>query len=352
MSSVRGRKITLREFRFFVLAAFLLISIGCETTGTHQKSYNKVNTKKINNLAILYPVHLPEMTVSLRADEQFLTTLMTGPAIIPQIMLRLVFMSEKEEDTMVFNEMIFDLNIGETFCERLNTKLQLCSNFNVVPQEGITKNKVVWKMLEKDEKELEDYRKIATELGIGTVLEIKVLSYGIKDPGIFSGPYSLLKIGVKMTGASNGVVLWEEVIEARSEIDMGTVDFVENVYGDINHLKEELEKVMDIVTEECLERLSIDTHNTFLLDKDYRERKKIKIDIARKLNELNNLRYDELITDRDYKKKKRELIERAKGREVSYQEDIKLTPVKKESKKVIRKEIKTKSGLPPLPRRD
>jgi len=352
MSSLTGDKISLREFRFFALAAFFLIAIGCQTTGSYQKSYKKADTENINSLAILYPVHLPEMSVNLRADEQFLTTLLTGPAIIPQIMLRLAFMSEKEEDTTVFNEMIFDLNIGEMFCERLNTKLQLCSNFNVVPQEGIAKNKVVWNLLEKEEKELGDYRKIGSELKIGTVLEINILSYGIKDPGIFSGPYTLLKVGVKMTNVLNGAVLWKDVIEARNEIDTGTVDFIDNVYGDVNHLKEEIEKVIDIVSEECVEMLGLDTHNTYLLDKDYRERKKIKIDIASKLNELNNLRYAELITDSDYNKKKRELIERAKGRKVSYQEDIKLTPIKKESKKVIREERKTKSGLPPLPRRD
>ncbi|MDR4503978.1 MAG: hypothetical protein MRK01_04185 [Candidatus Scalindua sp.] len=346
------RKFGRLESLFFMVTVSLLIASGCETTGTHQKSYRKENSKNIHDLAILYPAHLPEMTVNIRADEQFLTTLLTGPAIIPQLMLRLAFLSEKHEDRMIFNEMIFDVNIGQVFCKKLNTKIQLCSNFDVVPQEGITKNKVVWKLLEKEIKELADYRTIGSELGTDTVLEIDVLSYGIKDPGIFSDPHAILKIGAKMTKVADGTVLWEDFIEAKSKIEMNTSDFVDTVYGDVTVLKKELEKVVDIVSEECLVRLGIETHNTYLLDKDYFEGKKEKIDVAKKLNELNEMRHDALINDRDYREKKRELLDRAKGKKTGYQQKRKTSPAKVK-KKVISKEVeKTRSGLPPLPRRD
>lgn len=352
MVRLRKRKFVRLDSLFSILVVSLLIALGCETTGTHQKSYRKENSKNIHNLAILYPAHLPEMTVKLRSDEQFLTTLLTGPAIIPQIMLRLAFLSEKREDTMIFNEMIFDLNIGEAFCKKLNTKLQLCSYFDVVPQEGISKNRVVWELLEKATKELVDYRTIGVELKTDTILEIDVLSYGIMDPGIFSAPHAVLEIGAKLTKAADGTVLWEDVIEAKSEIEMDTIDFVDAVYGDVTFLKKELEKVIDIVSEECLVRLGIDTHNTYLLDTDYVKGKSERIDIATKLNELNDMRYDALITDRDYREKKRELVERAKGRKIGYQQKKKASSAKEKKKVIIQEAEKTKSGLPPLPRRD
>jgi hypothetical protein len=133
---------------------------------------------------------------------------------------------------------------------------------------------------------------------------------------------------------------------------MDTIDFVDTVYGDVTILKKEIDKVVDIVSEECLVRLGIDTHNTYILEKGYFEGKKEKIDLPKKLNELNNMRYDALITNRDYREKKRELVNRAKGIKTGYLKEIKVPPVK-EKKRVIIKEVeKTKSGLPPLPRRD
>ncbi len=352
MFGLRRIKIVHFGALFSIVVVSLLITFGCQTTSINQKPYRKETSRNIHNIAILYPAHLPEMTVNLRADEQFISTLLTGPAIIPQIMLRLAYLTENQEDSMIFNEMIFDVNIGEDFCENLNTKLQLCSNFGVVPQEAITKNRVVWKLLEKETKGLVDYRTIGSELAVDTVLEIEVLSYGIKDPGIFSDPHTVLMVGTKMRKVADGTLLWEDVIDARSEIEMDTLDFVDTVYGDVTFLKKELEKVIDIVSEECLVRLGIDTHDTYLLDKDYFEGKREKIDLPKKLNELNNMRYDALINNRDYKEKKRELVDRAKGKKTSYKQERKVPPVKEKKRVIIREVEKTKSGLPPLPRRD
>ncbi len=352
MVNLKVRSIYLIGFTCLVSAISLLITLGCQTTSTYQVPYKKERSKYIKDLAILYPAEIPEMSVNIRSDEQFLTRLLTGPAIIPQIMLQLAFLSTREEDAMIFNDMIFDLNIGEIFCERLNTKLQLCSYLHVVPQEGITKNKVVWKLLEKKNKSIKDYQAIGTELGTDTLLEINVISYGIKDPGIFSDPYAILKVEVKMTTASEGKVLWNDIIEARSRIEMDTIDFVDTVYGDVHLLKEELEKAVDIVSEECVERLGFDTHNTYLLDKDYLEDTRNKIDIAQKFNELNNLRYESLITDNDYEEKKLDLVERAKSRKNNHHVNTKINTVSDRNNEPIIVKEKTKSGLPPLPRRN
>ena len=308
------RQILNSGFIYISLVVSLIIIMGCETTNISQVPYKKEYSKYVNKLAILYPAENPEMHVKIRSDEQFITTLLTGPAIIPQILMQIAFLSARKDDTMIFNDMMFDLNIGEILCEKLNTKFQLCSYLHVVPQENITKNKVVWKLLEKKNKDLKDYQRIGTELGIDTLLEINIISYGIKDPGIFSDPYAVLKADVKMTTVTEGAVLWRDIIEARTEIEIDTTDSISNTYEDAQFIKEEFERVADVLSEECIERLGFDTNYTYLLDKDYLNDKKNKIDIAKKLGELNNLRYDSLITDTDYDETKLNLIERAKSR--------------------------------------
>jgi hypothetical protein len=290
------------------------------------------------------------MSVNIRNDEKFISSLLMGPAIIPQLFMQFAYSSAKKDDVRVFNDMIFDLNIDELLCEKLNTKLQLCSHLHVVPQESIAENKVVWELLEKKNKDLKDYQKIGTELGVDTLIEIEIISYGLKDPGIFSDPYAIIKADIKMTTASEGTVLWRDVIQARTKIEMDTIDFVDAVYGDVQYLKEELEKVADIVSEECVERLGFDTNYTYLLDKDYLKDKKNKIDIAKKLDELNSLRYEKLITDIDYNEKKLNLIETAKSRKNIHHENTQIMAVNDENKQVIVEE-KNKSKLPPLPRR-
>ncbi|MFQ5714125.1 MAG: hypothetical protein ACE5GU_08845 [Candidatus Scalinduaceae bacterium] len=340
----------LAKFTRIPIIVSLIITMGCYTTDTSQTPYKKEYSKYINNVAILYPAENPEMSVNIRNDEKFVSSLLMGPAIIPQLLMQFAYRSAKEDDVRVFNDMIFDLNIDEVLCEKLNTKLQLCSHLHVVPQESIAENKVVWKLLEKKNKDLKDYQKIGAELGVDTLIEIKTISYGLKDPGIFSDPYAIIKADIKVTTASEGTVLWKDVVQARTKIEMDTIDFVDAVYGDVQYLKEELEKVADVVSEECVERLGFDTNYTYLLDKDYLKDKKNKIDIAKKLEELNSLRYEKLITDIDYNEKKLNLIERAKSRKNIHHENTQITAVSDENKQVIVEE-KNKSKLPPLPRR-
>lgn len=306
--------------RYIYLVLCLIIITGCSTTSISLIPYKKEHSKYVNNLAILYPAYNPEMSVNIRTGDQLLLSLAAGPAIIPQMIMRIAFEFTKQDDNMVFNDMIFDLNIGEVMCEKLNTKFQLCSNLHVVPQESITENKVVWKLLEKRNKDFKDYQKIGTELGVDTLLEININSYGIKGPGIFSDPYesydmvAFLEADVKMTTTSGGIILWRDIVEARINIKMETTDVIDASYENAQFLKQELERVVDAVSEECMERLGFDTSYTYLLDKDYYLRnKKNEIDMAKKLDELNVLRYGCLITDVDYDEKKLNLIERARS---------------------------------------
>lgn len=301
---------TNKRYVCFVLS--LIIFAGCQTTGITQVPYKKEYSKYVNDMVILHYADNPEMDVNIRNDGMFLSTLMAGPAIIPQLLMRLAYNSAKQEDIRTFNEMVFDLNIGELLCEKLNTKLQLCSYFHVVPQESVTKSKIVWELLEKRDKNSKDYEKIGTELGIDTILEIGIISYGIKDPGIFSDPYASLKIDVKMTSASEGMVIWRDIVDAKTAIGMSTEDFLDIVYGDAQHLKEKLEEVADAVSERCVEKLGFDTNSTYLLDEDYIKKTRHKINIAKKLDELNTLRHEDLITNTDYDEAKLNLIEHAK----------------------------------------
>ena len=286
---------------------------GCKTTNVSQIPYRKEYSKFVNDMVILHYPESPQMDVNIRNDEMFISSLVSGPAIIPQLMMLLAKNSANEEDAAAFNEIIFDLNIGDVLCEKLNTKFQLCSYFHVVPQESILKNKTLWKLMEKKEKEVKDYVQVGTEFGIDTILETDVLSFGIKDPGIFSDPYAFIKVDVKMTTAQ-GTVIWRDIVQARTEIGMKTVELVDMVYADVEFLKKKLEEVVDAVSELCIEKLGFDTNYTYLLEEDYIKKTKYKINIAEKLNELNVLRHEDLISNADYDKTKLDLIEKAKGR--------------------------------------
>ncbi len=314
MGCVRFTFFKMSNKRYVCFVLSLIIFAGCQTTKITQVPYKKEYSKYVNDMVILHYADSPEMDVNIRNDEMMLQSLMAGPAIVPQLLMRLAYNSAKQEDIRAFNEMVFDLNIGELLCEKLNTKLQLCSYFHVVPQESITKNNVVWKLMEKKDKEPKDYEQIGTELGVDTILEIGIISYGIKDPGIHSDPYAFLKIDVKMTTASEGIVIWRDIVEARTLIIMETQEFLDFVFTVPDFLKEQLEKVTDIVSERCLEKLGFDTNYTFLLDEDYINKTRHKINIEEKLGELNVLRHEALITNSDYDKTKLDLIEQAKGR--------------------------------------
>jgi hypothetical protein len=338
---------------FMSIIVSLMFTTGCYTTNTNtsQIPYKKENTKYINNVAILYSTENPEMFVNIRNDEKFFSLLAMGPAIIPQLLMQVAYHSAKKEDERVFNEMIFDLNIDEVLCKKLNTKLQLCSHLHIVPQESITKNKVVWELLEKENKDIKDYQKIGTELGVDTLIEIKTISYGLRDPGIFSDPYAIIKADIKMTTASGGTVLWQDVIQAQTKIKMDPDDIVTTTYEDAQLLREDLEKVVDIISEDCVERLGFDTNYTYLLDKDYLKDKKNNVDIAKKLDELNDLRYDNLITDKDYNEKKLDLIEKAKNVKKIQHANTQINVVNNENGQVGVEE-KNEPKLPTLPRRD
>ena len=302
-----------KKYYVYLLISLLLLA-GCKTTNVSLIPYRKEYSKFVNDVAIMHHPESPQIDVDIRNDEMFISSLAAGPMIIPQLMMMLAKNSANEEDAMAFNEIIFDLNIGDVLCEKLNTKFQLCSYFHVVPQKSIVSSNTLWRLMEKKDKDVKDYVQVGTELGIDTILETDVLSFGIKDPGIFSDPYAFIKVDVKMTTAAEGIVIWRDIVQARTEIGMNTVDLVDIVYTDEEFLRKKLEEVVDAVSEQCLEKLGFDTNNTYLLEEEYIKKSRHKINIADKLNELNVLRHENFISNVDYDKTKHDLIEKAKGR--------------------------------------
>jgi hypothetical protein len=287
---------------------------GCQTTKPTQVTYKKEYSKFVNDMAILYYPESPQMEVDIRSDEMFFSKLAAGPNIISQLFMILAQSAANEEDAIAFNEIIFDLNIGEVLCEKLNTKFQLCSYFHVVPQERIPKNKTVWNLMEKKDKDVKDYAQIGTKMGIDTILETDVLSFGIKDPGIFSDMYAFITVDIKMTTVAEGTVIWRDIVQARMEIEMDAVEFEDMVYTDVEFLRKKLEEVVDVVSEQCIDELGFDTNYTYLLEEEYIEKTGHKINIAEKLNDLNALRYEGLISNTDYDKTRLDLLEKAKAR--------------------------------------
>ena len=339
----------------YVTLVHLILFTGCQTTNFSKIPYKKENSKYVNNLAILYSNEIPEMYVNVRTDNQFLTSLATGPVIIAQILMQAAFYEARKEDSRMLNDLIFDLNIGDILCKKLNTKFQLCSFFHVIPQETIERNKIVWKLLEKKEKDLKDYQSVGAELGADALLEVKILSYGVKDPGIFSDPYVILKAEVKMVTTSEGAVLWRDIIYVKKSIGMGTIAFIDAVLTDAQILREELEKVADVASEECIERLGFDTSYTYLLNKDFIENTEHKMDIAGKLHEINSLRYENLITNIDYDEKRLDLIERTKKRKIVQHKGVLISAENHEDEQFIKREEEEEEKepkLPSLPRRD
>ena len=302
-----------KKYYVYLLISLLLLA-GCKTTNVSLIPYRKEYSKFVNDVAIMHHPESPQIDVDIRNDEMFISSLVAGPMIIPQLMMMLAKNSANEEDAMAFNEIIFDLNIGDVLCEKLNTKFQLCSYFHVVPQKSIVRSNTLWRLMEEKDKDIKDYVQVGTELGIDTILETDVLSFGIKDPGIFSDPYAFIKVDVKMTTAAEGTVIWRDIVQARTEIGMNTVDLVDIVYTDEEFLRKKLEEVVDAVSEQCLEKLGFDTNNTYLLEEEYIKKSRHKINIADKLNELNVLRHENFISNGDYDKTKHDLIEKAKGR--------------------------------------
>ncbi len=302
-----------KKYYLYFLISLIMLA-GCKTTSVSLIPYKKEYSRFVNDLAIMHYPESPQMKVDIRNDEMFMSSLAAGPNPIAQLMMMLVKNSANEEDAIVFNEIIFDLNIGEVLSEKINTKLQLCSYFHVVPQKSIDSNNTLWKLMEKKDKDVKDYVQIGTEMGIDTILETDVLSFGIKDPGIFSDPYAFIKVDVKMTTAAGGTVIWRDIVQARTEIEMNTVDLVDMVYTDEEFLRKKLEEVVDAVSEQCIEKLGFDTYNTYLLEEDYIKKSRHKINIADKLDELNVLRHEKFISSIDYDKTRHDLIEKAKGR--------------------------------------
>ena len=107
----------------------------------------------------------------------------------------------------------------------------------------------------------------------------------------------LFKVDVKMTTAQ-GTVIWRDIVEVKE----GDRDGYAGIWlilciQYVEYLQEHLLKVVRRYLRKCIEKLGFDTHDTYLLEEDYIKKSRYKINIADKLNELNVLRHENLISE-------------------------------------------------------
>ena len=99
-----------KRYVCFVLS--LIIFAGCQTTKITQVPYKKEYSKYVNDMVILHYADSPVMGVNIRNDEMFIPTIMAGPAIIPQLFMRLAQHQANQEDIAALNELVFDVKFG------------------------------------------------------------------------------------------------------------------------------------------------------------------------------------------------------------------------------------------------
>ncbi|MFQ5862069.1 MAG: hypothetical protein ACE5IC_03005 [Candidatus Brocadiales bacterium] len=212
--------------------------------------------KNIRAVAILTPVSRPDIFVDAMADDQLLLMIFGGPAILPQLMLQAAMIDARKEDSRIFNELTFDMHVGRMLRDNLFTKLKRQAPFYVIPPEVVEDNITVYKLQDKQDKALEDYQTIAKQLGADTIVELYVLSCGIKDPGVFAKPHTLLVTKVVVSRARDKKVLWQTKLgQAIPQEKKFGFDYEKYEVEDAKLLKEELDTVSSILAEQIVEAL-------------------------------------------------------------------------------------------------
>lgn len=241
------------KFMPFLLCLCLIVGCAEEVV---EIPLQKAEMKNISTVAILTPVTRPDIFVDAVADDQLLIMLFGGPAILPQIMLQAAMIDARKEDSKIFNELTFDTHVGRMLRESLFSKLKRQAPFYVIPPETIEDNIKVYRLQDKQDKSLDDYQTIAKQLGADTIIELDVLSCGIKDPGVLAKPHSLLIAKVVMTRARDKKVLWQtKVGQALPQEKKFGFDYEKYEAEDAKVLKEELDSLSSVLAEQIVEAL-------------------------------------------------------------------------------------------------
>lgn len=212
--------------------------------------------KNIKSVAILCPNDRPDLSMHVAGDEHF-PIMLLSPAIVPQLFLAMSYFSTTRNDSRHFNSLTFDMHIGHVIREYLYKKLQRSATFSVIPPEEVEACRVTHKLQGPEAKAPGDYEQIGRHLGADTVVELFVLSYGVKDPGVFSKPYAVLKVKASMRRVRDGTLLWQTMMVQtlpQQEKSFG-FDYEKYADEDAKLLKEELDKLAGVLAERLVEAI-------------------------------------------------------------------------------------------------
>lgn len=248
--------------RFMYILCLLLcfLSLGCAEQVV-EIPFQRSEMRNVSKVAILSPNMRPDLFMDVTADDHFLLLLLSGPAIINQLLVTAAMRDARKEDTRMFNELTFDFHVGRILKESFYRKLQRSAPFYIIPLEKIEDNRVVNKLQDKREKTPEDYKKIAMELGADTVIELTVLAGGVKDPGIFSKPSALLIAKAAMFRIPDNRMLWQtrvaQAIPQKKSFRSGYDEYLEE---EAKSLRGELDSLAGMLAEQLIESLGFKSH--------------------------------------------------------------------------------------------
>ncbi len=234
---------------------FLLLVHGCAEKVV-EIPLHKDGVKNISTVAILTPIARPDISINTVSDDRLLLMLFSGPAILPQLMLQAAMIDAQREDTKRFNVLTYDTHVGRMLRESLYRKLKRQAPFHIVPPDVVDDDIGVYALQDKKEKTKDDYESIARRLGADTIIELDVLSCGIKDPGVFSRPHTLLIAKVAMIRARGKVILWQtKVGQAIPQDKKFGFDYEKYEADEAKLLKEELDTVAGMLSEQIIEAM-------------------------------------------------------------------------------------------------
>ncbi len=242
------------KMRLFLI--MILTSLGCAGEQVTEIPFQKEELRNIGKVAILCPNERPDLFMHVAGDDHLLMSLLT-PAIIPQLFLAMSYYSTTREDSQRFNSLTFDMHIGHVIREYLYRKLQRSAPFSIISPEEVEACRVAHKLQGREAKAPGDYEPIGRYLGADTIVELFVLSYGVKDPGMFSKPRTILKVRASMRRVRDGTLLWQTKMVQTLPQTEGAFGFDYERYSedDAKLLKEELDKLAGVLAERLVEAI-------------------------------------------------------------------------------------------------
>ena len=240
------------------LCLILFLVVGC-TQNVREIPLNREGMKDIRTVAILTPTTRPDITMNTTSDDRFLMMLFSGPAIIPQLISQVAMIDVKRQESKEFNALTYDTHVGHMLREDLFNKLKRQARFRIVPPDEVDDNITVYKLENKYPKTKDNYETIAEQLGADTIIEVDVLTFGVKDPGIFAKPHSLIIAKVVMTRARSNEVLWQTKIgQAMPQDKKLGFDYEKYREDNARLLKEELDTLSSMLSEQIIEALGFE----------------------------------------------------------------------------------------------